>query len=376
MNFIASSTSVLRAVSKVIGAVNKTSISEYLMAVKVSVTNQFLIEATNMDVAISAWFDIDSANVQEQGAFCVDAYSLYEIVKKLPKDVDVKFHVEEAGKKLKYLIIQSGKSKFDLGTLDVENYPTLSVTNPSQSIKFLKDDLSFLIDKTKPCIYANETRYNINGLLFHLHADTSKIFAISTDGHRLGYACVDNATISETKKYTIPKKVINEIKKLIDNESENITLDLSDNRVTFNFENSRLTTKLIDAEFPDYQRVIPKDYQHHFSVNTKNFLTSIDRVSSIYLNTTNEIGVRLTVNQTSLKISSIRDINRSFDELPATFTDENQLEIMCNFLYLKEILSLIESENVQIFVKDSTFPMMLQDSANSNFFYVIMPMKL
>jgi DNA polymerase-3 subunit beta len=145
---------------------------------------------------------------------------------------------------------------------------------------------------------------------------------------------------------------------------------------TFNFKNSRLTTKLIDAEFPDYERVIPKDYTHYFAVNTKNFLNAIDRVSSIYSTGTSEIGVRLNVSDGAMKITSTKDINRSFDELFATFTKEGEMQIMCNFTYIKEILALIDSQEVHIFVKDFNFPMIVKDTDNASFFYVLMPMKI
>lgn len=374
MEFFASSTAVLKAISRVIGAVNKSGVSEYLASVKVSITNQFMIEATNMDLVISSWFALDKVN--ESGSFCVDAYSLFEVAKKLPRDVEVNFKIDKPTENLSYLVIQYGKSKFELATLDVEHYPSLLTTIKEQSITMKKEDLSFLVDKTKSCMYANETRYNINGLLFHLHHESHKIFGVTTDGHRLAYSCVENETVSKSMKVTVPRKVVLELKKVVESEEGDIALDISSSKVTFNFSHSRLTTKLIDAEFPDYERVIPKDYLHHFAVNTKNFITAIDRVSSIYLNATNEIGVRLTISQGAVKISSIKDINRSFDELPATFTREEDLQIMCNFVYLKEVLSLIDSEEVQIFVKDSNFPIMIQDSATSSFFYIIMPMKI
>ena len=376
MEFKSTCSSVLKAISKVIGAVNKNSASEYLSALKISITKEFLVEATNMDLIISSWFEIPEGGVIHEGSFCVDAFSLFEIIKKLPKDQELHFHIEKQAENLEYLIIQTGKSKFDLATLKVENYPSLTTASVECGVKFENETLSFLIDKTKNCIYTSETRYNINGLLFHFEAESSKVFAVATDGHRLGYATAENSTILQSGKYTIPRKVVLEIKKILENEEGETSLDVSKNKITFNFANSRLTTKLIDAEFPDYQRVIPKDYTEYFSVNAKQFLASIDKVSSVYLNATNEIGVRLTVSPSSLKISSIKDINKGFDELPAIFTKEGEIEIMCNFLYLKEVLSSVDSQTVQIFVKDATFPVMVQDSENAKFFYIIMPMKI
>ena len=71
----------------------------------------------------------------------------------------------------------------------------------------------------------------------------------------------------------------------------------------------------------------------------------------------------------------VQQVTKTFDELPATFTKEEEMQIMCNFLYLKEILSVINSPDVNIFVKDSNFPMIIKDSETDSFFYVLMPMK-
>lgn len=363
------------ALSKVIGVVNKSANSEYLSCVKLKINDgQLVIEATNMDCVISAWDD--TVSNATNGSICVDAYSLFEIVKKLPKDNNIDFSMEANEDNLSYLLIRSGKSKFDLATLDAENYPQTLTTVKDQTIAIENEDLFFLIDKTEKCIYANETRYNINGMLLNFDKDNGKIFAVSTYGHALAHAFVESKGISQNQKVTIPRKMVLELKKILNSEKGITNIDVSNSKATFNFTNSSLTTKLIDAEFPDYNRVIPKDYTDYFSVNTKNFLNAIDRVSSIYSGGANDNGVKLSVTQDNVQIQSTKDINKAFDELPSTFTRENEMQIMCNFLYLKEILSVINSPDVNIFVKDSNFPMIVRDSETDSFFYVLMPMKI
>ena len=363
------------ALLKVIGVINKTAVSEYLSCVKLTINDgQLVIEATNMDTVISAWDD--TVPNAKDGSICIDAYSLFEIVKKLPKDKNIDFSIEENGENLSYLNIQSGKSEFKMATLDAKNYPETLVTVKDQTIAIENEDLFFLIEKTEKIIFANETRYNINGMLLNFDKDNGKIFAVSTHGHALAHAFIESKSISQNQKITIPRKMILELKKILTSEKGITTIDVSNSKATFNFTNSRLTTKLIDAEFPDYNRVIPKDYIDYFSVNTRNFLNAIDRVSSIYSGATTEIGLKLSVTQDSIKITSTKDINKGFDELPSTFTREGEMQIMCNFLYLKEILSLINSPDVNIFVKDSNFPMIIKDSETDSFFYVLMPMKI
>lgn len=375
MEFSVSNTLVIKAVSRVIGAINKNAVSEYLSAVKVSITeSQFLIEATNMDMVISSWFTL--SDVKAVGSFCVDAYALFEIVKKLPKDGLITFKTERSGENLLYLIIVSGKSKFDLAALDVANYPIILANTKDQSLTMQNRDLLFLIDKTRPCIYANETRYNIHGTLFNVSNIDHKVYAVTTDGHRLAHAVVSHTSLGFARKFTVPKKSVLEIKKIGDSEDGDVVIDISQTKVTFNFNSSRLTTKLIDAEFPDYERVIPKDYIDSITLNNKNFLSAIDRVSSIYSNTASEVGVRLNIGVNSVKIFSTKDINRSFDELPASFTRDSEVQIMCNFIYLREILAMIDSVDVKIFIKDAMFPIMINDVENAGYFYIVMPMKI
>ena len=374
MEFSVSNSLVNKAISRVIGAINKNAVSEYLSAVKISITEtQFLVEATNMDVVISSWFTV--SDVKATGSFCVDAHALFEIIKKLPKDGLITFKTEKSNENLLYLIIVSGKSKFDLATIDVQNYPVILANVKENSVTLQAKDLSFLIEKTRPCIYANETRYNINGTLLNISKDDGKIYAVTTDGHRLAHAVIA-IQADFSRKLTIPKKSVLEIKKIADSEEGTVTLDVSQTKMTFNFANSRLTTKLIDAEFPDYERVIPKDYIDSATINNKNFLAAIDRVSSIYSTATSEVGVRLNISANAVKIFSSKDTNRSSDELSATFSRDSEVQIMCNFVYLREILAMIDSENVKIFIKEANFPIMIQDSSTPNYFYIVMPMKV
>jgi len=372
--FSINASTLTKALSKVVGVINKTPITEYLSCVKLKINDDWLtIEATNMDTVITSW-DNTVSNATD-GSICVDAHSLFEIIKKFPKDNNIDFSMEVNGGNLLYLNIQSGKSKFEMATLDAQDYPETLVTEKDQRIIVEREDLCFLVDKVKECIYANETRYNINGMLLNFDKDNGKIFGVSTDGHRLAHAFVENKTISQNQKVIIPRKIVLELKKILDSENGEVQIDVSNSKVTFNFTNSSLTTKLIDAEFPDYNRVIPKDYIDYFSVNKKSFAESIDRVASIYSGGATEIGVKLCVTQNSVQIKTIKDINKGFDEIPSTFTMEEEMQIMCNYEYIKSTVNLINSLDVKIFVKNPQSPIVVKDCETDSFFYIIMPMK-
>lgn len=374
MEFSISASTLTNALSRVIGLVNKTAVSEYLSCVNLTIKDgQLLIKATNMDALSDTWISLEGSN--SNGVICVDAYTLFEVVKKLPKNNLVDFSMPETESTLKMLQIKCGKSKTELATLDAEHYPETLGVAKGEVVSLPKEELLFLIKKVESCIYSNETRYNINGMLLDFKGGEGRIYGVSTDGHRLACAFVENKTITEDIKITIPRKMVLEIKKILESEDGDVKIIPSRDKVTLEFSSSRFTTKLIDEEFPGYERVIPKDYTHYFSVNTKGFRNAIDRVSSIYSNGSAEIGVRLNVSESAMKISSTKDINRSFDELVATFTIENEMQIMCNFSYIKQILDCIDSNDVKFFVKDSNFSMVVKDTDDARFFYVVMPMR-
>jgi DNA polymerase-3 subunit beta len=375
MEFSISANTLITALSRVIGLVNKTAISEYLSCVKLSIKDgQLLIEATNMDALSDTWINLEGSN--SNGEICVDAHSLFSIVAKCPKNNLIDFSIDNTESTLKIFNIKCGKSKFDIATLDAEYFPDTLGTAEGLVVSIPKEELLFLIKKVEGCIFHNETRHNINGMLLDFKSGEGRIYGISTDCHRLAYAFVENKTITEDIKVTIPRKMVLELKKILESENGNVKMILSKEKVTFEFSSSRFTTKLIDAEFPDYNRVIPKDYTDYFSVNTKGFYNAIDLVSSIYSTSTFEKKVRLNILENAIKIGSTNDIHRSFHELSATFTKKYEMQIMCNALYIKEILQCFDSNEVKFFVKDSNFPMVAKDTENANFFYVIMPMKI
>ena len=169
--FSINASTLTNTLAKVTGIINKNPTTEYLCCVKLTINQgQLSIQATNMDCVIQSYDDTVSNTTD--GSICVDAHSLFEIAKKLPRESDVNFSLQNNSDSLQYLSIKSGKSKFDIATLNAENYPETLVTEKEQTIIMENEDLAFLIDKTKTCIYTNETRYNINGMLLNFDNDT------------------------------------------------------------------------------------------------------------------------------------------------------------------------------------------------------------
>ena len=167
-----------------------------------------------------------------------------------------------------------------------------------------------LIDRTRFAISTEETRYYLNGI--YLHTAKAKnvevLRAVATDGHRL--ARVEMAAPAGAKGIPgiiIPRKTVNEIRKLIEESAGDIEIALSEAKVRFTFDDVVITSKLIDGTFPDYERVIPTGNDKIMQVETGKFAPAVDRVATISSEKSRAVKLSLTPGHLVLSASSPED---------------------------------------------------------------------
>ena len=184
------------------------------------------------------------------------AHTLYEIVRKLPEGAQVEISAANANQ----LTLSSGRSHFKLGCLPVDDFPKMPEGDLKHKFKLSAADLRALIDHTRFAISTEETRYYLNGIYLHTtkQKNVEVLRAVATDGHRL--ARVEMAAPAGAKGIPgiiVPRKTVNEVRKLIEESAGDIEIALSEAKVRFSFDSVVITSKLIDGTFPDYERVIP-----------------------------------------------------------------------------------------------------------------------
>jgi DNA polymerase-3 subunit beta len=329
------------------------------------------LNATDMDLDI---IETVAADVSRPGATTAPAHTFYEIVRKLPdgSQVEIEFHAEDG-----LLTLRSGRSKFSLSCLPVEDFPVLSGGDLPHSFGLSASELKTLIDRTRFAISTEETRYYLNGI--YLHAATTPagevLRAAATDGHRLARVEV---TLPEGAAgmpgIIVPRKTVNEIRKLIDETDAEITVSLSETKIRFAFNDAVLTSKLIDGTFPDYERVIPEGNDKTLDVDVKSFAQSVDRVSAISTEKSRAIKLALEKGTVTLSASSPENGNAT-EEIEAQY-DSSALEIGFNSRYLLDILSQIEGEGARFSMADAASPTVVKDIADGSAVYVLMPMRV
>lgn len=372
MKFIIERATLLKTLSHVQSIVEKRNTIPVLSNVKIeALADGISFKATDMDTEIT---EIVDAKISEQGATTAPAHMLYDIVRKLADGSEVELTFpDDKGQ----LTIASGKSKFSLSCIGVEDFPVISGDALPINFSMSVAELKGVIDRTKFAVSTEETRYYLNGVYMHAknNGATSVLRIVATDGHRL--ACVESPLPQGAENLNgviIPRKTIGEIRKLLDDTSvENVSIAMSDNKVRFILEDVTLTSKLIDGTYPDYERVIPTENDKSLEMDVKALAAAVDRVS-VVAERTRAIKMITGNNHVSITTSS-PELGSAQEEIEAVYAGET-IEIGYNFRYLLEILAEITGETVKISFADGSSPSVIHDTSDNSSVFVLMPMRV
>ena len=151
-------------------------------------------------------------------------------------------------------------------------------------------------------------------------------------------------------------------------------MSISENKIKFSLGNIKLISKVIDGKFPDYKKVVPTNNDKTLLVSTKEFISSIERVTTVSID--RKEGVKLLVNKDNVQLSvNSANSGDGNENIQAKFSSEN-LNISFNSKYLIDIASEIENKDLKINLKDSISPVLIEDMSDKNSYFVIMPMKI
>ncbi|BAE49441.1 DNA polymerase sliding clamp subunit [Paramagnetospirillum magneticum AMB-1] len=329
------------------------------------------LNATDMDLDI---IEAVPADVVRPGATTAPAHTFYEIVRKLPDGSQVEIeHDAESGQ----LTLRSGRSKFSLACLPVEDFPVLSGGELPFTFSLSAAELKTLIDRTRFAISTEETRYYLNGIYLHAAASdgVDVLRAVATDGHRLARVEITLPSgAAGMPGIIVPRKTVAEIRKLIDETDGEITVSLSETKLKFAFGDAVLTSKLIDGTFPDYERVIPADNDKVLVVDCKSFAQAVDRVSAISTEKSRAIKLALEKGSATLSASSAEN-GSAVEEIEADYTS-TPLEIGFNSRYLMDILAQVEGDTARFAMADAASPTVVREMTDGGAIYVLMPMRV
>ncbi len=332
---------------------------------------QMRLTATDLDMAID---EAAAADVGQAGATTVQAHLLFDIVRKLPEGAQVELALAGDASRM---TLQAGRSSFTLPCLPREDFPVPSDDELPCKFSLAAEELRRLLDKTRFAISTEETRYYLNGIYLHdaESGGVAMLRAVATDGHRLAQVetpLPDGA--AGMPGVIVPRKAINELRRLAEGCDDDIEVALSETRIRFGFGEAVLTTKLIDGTFPDYERVIPEGNDKELDVGCAEFRAAVDRVSTISTEKSRAIKLGLAADKLELSAAS-PDSGTASEALPVGYAGE-PLEIGFNSKYLLEITSEIDGDTARFLLADSVSPTIITDPGDERALFVLMPMRV
>jgi DNA polymerase-3 subunit beta len=371
MKFTLERAALLKSLAHVQSVVERRNTIPILANVLIRATAEHIsFIATDMEIEIN---ESVVGAVAKAGAITAPAHTLYEIVRKLPEGAQVELNAVNSNQ----LTLSAGRSNFKLGCLPVDDFPKMPEGDLKHTFRLSTNDLRALIDRTRFAMSVEETRYYLNGIYLHTTKlkNVDVLRAVATDGHRL--ARVEMPAPEGAKGIPgiiLPRKTVNEVRKLIDESASDIEISLSESKVRFSFDDVVITSKLIDGTFPDYERVIPSGNDKVMEVDTRAFAAAVDRVATISTEKSRAVKLSLAPKHLVLSANS-PEAGSATEEIEVKY-DGALLDVGFNARYMLDIMQQMEGEGARFNLADATAPAIIQDVADTSALYVLMPMRV
>jgi DNA polymerase-3 subunit beta len=355
--------SLLDGLSKTVPITEKRSplpiLSHILMEARDA---EVILTATDLEVGLRITY---GCNVSEAGIVTIPSKKIYEIVRELSPGM-VKVQLTEANR----IEITSGNSDFQLVGMDASDYPAWSTLEEVTTAPIQAEKLLSMIDKTIFASSSDDSRFNLNGVLFEKEGNRTKL--VATDGHRLALIS-EEVNLPLEDKVLAPKKGLQELRRLLDGLKGEVLIGFEKKNLLLKTPRLMMTIRLIDGEYPDYRKVIPGESEKIVMVNRLNFLQGL-RKAAILTSERNK-GINVDVSRRRIDITATHpDLGTARDVVDADYEGEG-FSLIVNVTYLIEALGVIDTENLAIEYHKEGAPVILRPHPVKEYFNLVMPMR-
>lgn len=352
---------------KIINITEKRTNIPILSNTLIKTLDQNTIQISATDLEISFRTEVNCL-IETPGMTTVSARKLLEVVRELPYE---RIALEEApGSKL---LVHAGRARFELQTIPAEDFPQL---NFHEGAEFSKCDAPLLrtaLDRTLHGVPAEEDHFSVAGLYWHF-AEPDHFRFVSCDGHRLAYFEIPDTSFSRltlANGIIIPRKGVQEIIRILEKETEAF-LSFDENCLILKTPGTVLSVQLLDADFPEYQVIIPDERPFHVELSWEAFFAALKRVA--VLTNPRWRHVRFTLRDNALELQAgDPEIGNADDVLDVDYQGE-EFTVAFNVKYILETMQSIESEKIRFEWLDGFHGGVFVGLDDSKYFSLIMPM--
>jgi len=363
----------LEGIQKTLSIVEKKTTMPILNNVLIRAEkNKITIVATDREIGLVADYE---AEILDKGDVTVSARKLYEMIREIEGDT-VQFEANENHR----VTLTSQKIIYKIPGLPADDFP--SVTDDRNELNFYKIKgqlIERLIRKTSFAMSADEMRKNLNGVFFETIDDggKNKLRMIATDGHRLAMANVDTEGTpfpQMEKGVIIPRKGLGEIRRLIEDAPEEIFLGVRQGMCIIRTDSTMLRVSLVDADYPDYKRVIPTEKGVLVQFDKDTILHALRRMSVISSERYSGVIIKLEKGRMVLE-SANPDVGEAKDEIEVDYHDK-EFSVGYNVKYLIDAIEVIDEKTLIFEIGAGMKPGVIRPAEKDDYLCIVMPLKI
>ncbi len=338
MRFVVSSAQLLKNLQKISGVISTNTVlpilEDFLFDIE---KNNLTITATDLDTTMSVSMDIES---KEKFKVAIPARILLDSLKALPEQ-PITIAVDESTNGIE---ITTDNGKYKLSGENSADFPKEPTADGVAEVKLASSVLNKGVSKTLFAVSNDELRPAMTGVFFQL--DDNGITFVATDAHKLvkfNRSDVKGGNAS----FIVPKKALNLLKAVVPNNETEVSVQFNKSNAFFSFENIQLICRLIDAKYPDYNAVIPKENPNLLSIQKDDFYASLRRTSIFSNKTTHQVVLKMSGAELTVSAQDLDFSNEASEKLGCDYQG-NAMEIGFNAKFLLEMLSALDSNEINI----------------------------
>lgn len=350
--------------------------------INLPILNNVLIEAkegtlklssTNLEIGISCNV---RCKTDVPGAFTVDARLLSEYVNLLPKEqVSVELLKDD------FLKITCANSETKMKGIAADDFPVIPKIEKENPFKLNSGELRKAISQVIFAVSNSETRPEIGGVLMSFNKiEKNKLFLVGTDSYRLAEKSVDLENNVDEKQIIVPLKTLQEVLRILSNlkeqpnAEEKVEICLSENQILFTINGIELISRLVEGQYPDYKQIIPQNTKTKVVSSTVEMVKAIKKVALFAKTGIFDVNLIFEA-QKGLTVRTVNSqLGESKADVDVEFTGETN-ETTLNFRYLLDGLNNMDAGEAEISLIDNNLPCLLRPKGQSDYLYIVMPIK-
>ena len=347
-----------------------------LTHVRVSVKDgKVSLMATDLEM----WMEhtLPTPTLAGDGAATAPARNFTELLAALP-DADVEYTLEDDTNALR---LRCNKANYKLLGLPAEEFPLLPQVKEESRFVVDKAMLREAIKQTLFATSSDETRAILTGVLVVFQGDSLKF--VATDTHRLAVRDCAVKEGSGSASAIVPSRAMSELGRIIGGDEGDVIVTLSSNQIQFHIPDEKggdttLISRLIDGQFPNYERVIPASHTKKLTIEREGFAAAVKRASIVARDSANRIVLRTTEDGDRLTITAESgSVGNAEEEVEvAREGDDAPVEIAFNAKYLSDVLAVLDSEGLHIELTEPLRPGLIRPTDDADYLCVLMPMQV